>query len=406
MAEIKPVNYRKEKRSFWDKYPLRYKFIFVLLLVLLFGFFGWAKSSAPSALIDVFGPKTSLETENDRVNILLLGMAGGKHDGATLTDTIMVASYDLNTNTTVLISIPRDLWIEKHKVKVNALYQTGLKNDNGLGFARGEIGDLLGVTIPYAVRIDFSGFVKAVDLVEGIDVTITNSFDDYSYPVEGKEKELCGFIEEERELSEEEASVLSVPSGRQKVLLSSDGKIATASSELTKGITYSDQQIFDLFRCRFEHLTFKEGLTQMDGITALKFVRSRHGTNQEGTDFARSRRQQLVLQAFKDNILSTETLLDPSKVVSLVQTFGESFETDVPQTKYLELLKLMKKMKEVKSFVIDSSGKDPLLIAPPSGIYGAWVLIPPKNDFSRIQKYVSDIFTGILDSSSSAQLNR
>ena len=35
------------------------------------------------------------------------------------------------------------------------------------------------------------------------------------------------------------------------------------------------------YTCRFKTVTFTEGWTQMDGQTALEYVRSRHGTNGE-----------------------------------------------------------------------------------------------------------------------------
>lgn len=407
MAEdIKPLKMKSDKRSTLIKNTFSFKavFLFICLLVIaMVGLFGLVKSSAPSALEYVLKPRFPLETEDGRVNVLLLGMAGGKHDGATLTDTIIIASYGLDDNNVNFISIPRDLWIEKHGMKVNTLYQTGIKEDDGLGFARRETGEIFGISIPYAVRIDFSGFVKAVDLIGGIDIDVTNPFDDYYYPIEGKERDLCGYKEEERELTEEEADELGVAKGKQKVLINPEGKVAAVSADFDKGIVYTDHEVFRLFNCRFEHINFLKGLNHMDGNIALKFVRSRHGTSNEGTDFARSKRQQLVLQAFKDKVLSIETLLAPGKVISLAQTFGESFETDIPQTKYLEFLKLMKKIKEVKGFIVDSSGKDPLLITPPTGIYGAWVLIPPKNDFSRIQLYIKSVLSGSLESSISGQ---
>ena len=132
-------------------------------------------------------------------------------------------------------------------------------------------------------------------------------------------------------------------------------------------------------------------MTHLDGETALKFVRSRHGNNGEGSDFARSRRQQLVLQTFKDKVLSIETLLDPGKIVGLIQTFGDSIETSVPQTEYLEFVSLIKRVKEVRSIVISPEGKNPLLINPPVEVYGVWALIPPNNDFSAIHNYLSDV---------------
>ena len=56
----------------------------------------------------------------------------------------------------------------------------------------------------------------------------------------------------------------------------------------------------------------------MDGETALEFVRSRHATQElKASDFARSKRQEKVINAFKDKVLSAQTLINPGKIISL-----------------------------------------------------------------------------------------
>ncbi|MDO8638345.1 MAG: LCP family protein [Candidatus Daviesbacteria bacterium] len=374
-----------------------------LLIFILIGFglfvLWWQSSSSSTAFNFVFGKESALKVESGRVNILLLGIAGAGHDGPNLTDTIMVASYKPSTAQVDLISLPRDLWIDEHKAKINTLYQLGLNKKDGLGFVQGEIGKILGIDIPYAIRVDFNGFIKAVDLLGGIDVDVQQSFDDYFYPVPGKENELCDYQEKEIDIDEAKAKELNLTSGKVKALVDSAGKIATASAT---AIIYSDAQVFKLFSCRFEHLSFTKGVTSMDGETALKFVRSRHGSGKEGSDFARSARQELVLKAFKNQVLSVQNLLNPQKIVELLQTFGSNVETNIPVKLYPEFIKILKQQKDIKSFVIDSTGKDPFLIVPPSGDYGAWILIPPNNDFGRIQKHIDNIFSGILEASVSA----
>ena len=398
MDEIKPLKLKPGIKRKIGKYWL----LVPLFLVVLFAAWWKSDSGSPSVVSFVFGLGSTLKTDNGRVNILLLGIAGGNHEGPNLTDTIMVASADVKSHQTDLISLPRDLWVDEHKAKINTLYQIGLSRGSGLDLAKNEIGDMLGIKIPYAVRVDFNGFIKAVDLVGGLDVNIERSFDDYSYPVPGKENELCGYKEEELDVSEEEGETLGVEPGKLKVLMDPEGKIATAAAKPGAGFIFTDQQVFDLFPCRFEHLSFTNGKTQMDGSTALKFVRSRHGTNTEGTDFARSKRQQLVLQAFRENVLSLGTLSDLSKVTGLIKTLGASVESNIPVAQYPEFIKLVKGSQETKSFVLDTSGKDPLLVAPPTWQYGAWVLIPPDNDFAKIHQYISDIFSGKLSASESA----
>lgn len=326
-------------------------------------------------------------TTDDKVNVLLLGNAGGTHDGAQLTDTIMVATYNLKENRVVFISIPRDLWVDSLSGKVNSAYEVGNDKSQGLKFAKETIGSILGIPIHYVIRLDFSGFEKAVDEVGGVDVGVEKSFDDYNYPVAGKEDDLCGWTEVEKDFNEEEAKKLNIETGQRKVLISPEGNIATDSAEPEKGLEY--------FKCRYEHINFKSGLTHMDGTTALKFVRSRMGSNGEGSDFARSKRQQKVLEAFREKMLSLETLVNPGRMKNLLTTFGESVETDIPVDDAVSLYRVSKKITESKNYVISNTGLDPLLYNPPLSDYGgAWVLVPKNKNYDGIHEFISKVLKG------------
>jgi anionic cell wall polymer biosynthesis LytR-Cps2A-Psr (LCP) family protein len=67
----------------------------------------------------------SLKQSDNRINILLLGIGGGTHDGPNLTDTIMLASIDFKADKVTLVSIPRDLWLPDTNQKINAAYAIG-----------------------------------------------------------------------------------------------------------------------------------------------------------------------------------------------------------------------------------------------------------------------------------------
>lgn len=370
------------------------KILFIFLIILFAVIFLGKNSSTSSVFRYVIGQGSSLQSEDGRVNVLLLGMAGGDHDGATLTDTIMILSFDSITNQVSMVSVPRDLYLTSTRSKVNALYEIGLARGDGLNFAEENFSQILGIKIPYAVRMDFSGFTKAIDVVGGIDVNVANTFDDYLYPIAGKEADYCGLTEEDMSIDEDQAKQLGITSGAYRVLVDISGKIATTSATAGGQIDYTENNVGLYFPCRYEHIHFDKGLTHMDGTTALKYVRSRHGTGMEGSDFARSRRQQLVLQSFKEKVLSFSTLTDLGKIRSLVKTFGNSVETDIPESQYLEFASLAKKVKGTRSMVLSNGGINPLLINPPVFDYGAWVLIPPNNDFTMIQNSVTDFFNG------------
>lgn len=386
---MKRLNLQKKSRTILSKKVMAAILFFgaIVTAILIWSF------NSSSLVFEFAFSKNKLLSNNDRVNVLLLGNAGGRHEGATLTDSIIVASYHLKTNNVLLISLPRDLWIPDANIKVNTLYQTGEDKGEGLKYTKDHISEILGFPIHYSIRLDFNGFAKAVDLIGGLEVFVPNSFDDINFPIEGKEDELCGYKEEERELNEDQIKQLNLPSpapsdnwllisypinlGKNKVLVDPQGNIATDSATLR-------------FDCRYEHIRFNAGLTSMDGETALKFVRSRQGTSGEGSDFARSRRQQLILQSFRSKVLSLETLANPQKIAGLISTLGDSVETDIPFERFLDFYNLTKRVEDVESIVLGNLGDGKsLFINPPLSDYGgAWVLTPVNNDFSQVQEYI------------------
>jgi len=311
------------------------------------------------------------QTTDNRVNILLLGIGGGTHDGPNLTDTIIFASLDPKSNKVTLASIPRDLWIPDltgSVKKINDAYADGesVKKGGGLQLAEAVVGKITGQNVDYGIRIDFSGFVKAVDIVGGLDVNVDNTFDDYQYPIDGKEADACGHTQDELKA------------------------LATDSA---------DQAVTD-FPCRYKHVHFDKGLIHMDGETALEFVRSRHASQSvEASDFARSKRQEKVISALKSKVLSAQTLINPGKIISLYTVLQGSIDTDIKQSEFDDFIRLAEKMRNAKiqSVIIDQGDdqaqRPGLLINPPiSSDYDyAWTLVPRtgNGNFSEIQNYIS-----------------
>ncbi len=384
-----PFKVRRVKKIFKKLLPL----LIVIGILISLAFF-LITHSGTSSYVNSIISGSALRSTNGQVNVLLLGIAGGKHDGSNLTDTIMIASYILKTNQLYLFSIPRDLWLPEMRSKANAVYQSGLSQDNGLSVAKVALGNVLGIPIHYALRVDFRGFVQAIDAIDGIDVVVEKPFDDYLYPIQGKENDLCGNTEKEIDLNEEEAKKLNVEPGKKVFLITGDGQIATDSAEEDKGIKY--------FGCRYEHISFTKGEMSMNGAIALSFVRSRHGTNGEGSDFARSKRQQKVIEGVRNKVLSLETLANPQKIVGLLDALGKSIDTDISIKETIDFYKLFKKLNKSYNFVLDDSpklglpnGRKSLLVHPPASDYGgAYVLVSQDDDFSIVQDYVRKVLTG------------
>lgn len=348
----------KLRRRFFYYLPrLRYFIIGTLLGLIVLGLikvipptFDFFKkfSFGPSMIWSVATNSTPrLKEAEGRTNILLLGRAGGDNEGADLTDTIIFLSVNLKTSEVTLVSLPRDIWAASLKDRINAAYEIGedIRKGGGLILSKAIIDDLLNQPVHYAVLIDFSGFKKMVDLLGGLEIDVENSFDDYKYPIAGRENDLCDQDPE--------------------------------------------------FSCRYEHLHFDKGPQFMDGERVLKYVRSRQAEGDEGTDFARSKRQQKVLLSLKNKILSRETLLNPGKILSLEKLVGESIVTDIQTSELDDFLKIARSqnLNKIKTLTLDAGdkekGRQGLLINPPTSVYnGAWVLVPRSGDWQEIQNYI------------------
>jgi LCP family protein required for cell wall assembly len=235
-----------------------------------------------------------------RINIVLYGYGGVQHAGGELTDSIMVVSIQPVANhppQVAEISIPRDWYVriplkngQATEQRINFAYAAGMLGegpepassvDAGAAVADPLIEHLLGVGINYFVGVNFDAFKQAVNAVGGINIDVPTGFTDNQYP----------------------------------------------AGECSQG------------NCGYETVHFNAGVQHMNGATALIYARSRHGNNGQGSDFARSRRQQQLIIALKaqlesiggigqlpdvisalgDNVLTNLTISDAESLYGLVQ---------------------------------------------------------------------------------------
>jgi LCP family protein required for cell wall assembly len=345
-----------------------------VILIFLLGFFIYKTASFyPFIFQLIFDRNISLKQTNNNVNILLLGIGGGTHDGPDLTDTIILVTINQKNNKVVLTSIPRDLWVPELTTpvkKINSAYADGESKRKGGGLieTKAIVGKITGQQIDYGIRLDFSGFVKAVDVLGGLDVSVDYTFDDYAYPISGKEEDSCSNTDEDINTYTQSGTV-------------------SAEMDLIK------------FPCRYKHLHFDQGITHMDGETALEYVRSRHAIGIEGTDFARSKRQEKIIKALKEKFLSAQTLINPTRIIELYAIVSKSLDTDIKQSEFDDFIRLANNMKKAKivSSVIDmgdaQENRQGLLINPPiSQEYdNAWVLIPRlgNGNYTEIKNYIN-----------------
>lgn len=296
----------------------------------------------------ITGKIPTVRTFKDRMNMVILGIGGEGHEGSDLTDTIIFISIDLLKKDVVSLSIPRDVWIPSMKAKINAAYHYGneKKENGGFILAKAAVEEVIGIPIQYVTVIDFNNFKRLIDLLGGVDVNVEVTFDDNKYPIEGKENDLCG----------------------------------------------GDQT----FSCRYEHIRFEKGKQSMDGEKALKYVRSRESIGNEGTDYARGKRQQLVINAIKEKITKLIRMKDFNSLIKIAKFVNSVIVTDLTLREKISCADyfLRNKNFSVRKLVLDEGNsldkKPGYLTNPPIWQYnGAWVLIPRTGDFEEIHSYVA-----------------
>lgn len=234
------------------------------------------------------GAGSKLIGEKDgQVNVLLLGIGGPGHDGPYLSDTIIVAQLRPDQKKATLISIPRDYLVNTKELgqrKINAVFAETYAKTNDWdksGQATIEVVEKMsGLEIPYFAVIDFEGFMKTIDLLGGVEVTIDRTFTDSSFPNNSE-----GYI---------------------------------------------------------DPVTFEQGTELMDGERALIFARSRHAAGPEGSDFARSARQQKIVHAAKSKLVSLNLIGDAGKINELFTIVGDHFHTNLTPGEMIRLYNLTK----------------------------------------------------------------
>ncbi len=326
-------------------------FLIVLALIatlLVCGHFLSQRAGINFGVTDIFYPiKANPQLEKDSsgkyTNILFVGIdSRGENSGLKNTDTIMVLSYNHEENHAIMTSIPRDFFVEIPEqgryTKINGIYAIGERIDpgNGLEYLKGVVEEIMGREIQYHGMVNLVGFVDLIDAIGGIEVDVENSFTDHRYPVEGQET-------------------------------------------------------------RHQTISFQEGLQTMDGKTALRFVRSRLSMDShEGSDFARARRQQRVVDALKDELLSSSTYLNPRKLLDIINVLEQNIAySEFTNEEIQAVIKILQK-EDIKtySFVLDPSIANFKLITDKGLTLNGYTIGPIAglSQYGEIQKYLKHAY--------------
>ena len=366
------------------------------VIIIVGGAFAWktnsfltkiSKGGIFSAIAhNIPGVNNELKGEKDgRINVLLLGMRGANDPaGGTLADTIMVLSIEPKQNVAALMSIPRDLFVDNpatgSKTKLNAVYAYGEQKGAGQGMANMEqvIGSITGQPIQYATVINFDGFKKIIDVVGGVTLTLDKPFDE---SVQFNQPQVCDGI------------TFTVPTGKF------DQKTANVYWPGTR--TVKRVRVLASYPlCTNAHpecngdFKLDTGTHTLNSTDALCYARSRETSN----DFERAARQQQVLKAVKDKLLSAGTLTDFSKLNGILTNLGDNVKTDMQPWEMKRLYDIYTQMKDYKLYqkVVDGTD-DPevgLVYGKRDDVAGD-ILLPKGDNFDKFKTLFQNVFPAV-----------
>ena len=342
------ISYRRKKPSlikthvmpFFLRNKSKLAVIGAALIIVVLFFYGCAALVQRIGIINIIGifGEPLNQDQYGTTNVLMLGTGNPEHDGADLTDTIILASIDQKNKLVPMLSIPRDYYVDVPELgggmKINGIYESGKYKYNsvkGIQYLQKEIEKMTGMIVHYYVRIDFDGFKDIVDALDGVDIYVDEAINDPYYPLDG--------------------TIL------------------------------------------YETFNLPAGQQTLDGETALKYARSRKTTS----DFDRSKRQQKLLFAIKNKAMTKAILLDPGKITNLYNAVSSHIETNLSLRQIIELAKISQDFGE-ENIVTRVITDDPLncggfLYTPERALFNdAAVLVPIGNDQHFIKQYVDLMF--------------
>ena len=175
--------YRENKKRKGKK-GLKILLIIMLLLLIGIGWFTYKTirngGGLSGMLATVVGHDENTKKDLKEIKVLVLGVSTDLD--SELTDTIMVASYNPNTQKANLLSIPRDTFTGKNSKKaiasqkINSLYNINRTPEKTLA----AVNELTGLDIKYYVVVKTEALIKLVDAIGGVtfNVPIDMKYDD------------------------------------------------------------------------------------------------------------------------------------------------------------------------------------------------------------------------------------
>jgi polyisoprenyl-teichoic acid--peptidoglycan teichoic acid transferase len=316
-------------------------------LVVVFALVAWRAADFLHGTLNVGNPVEQLNPpagsvawkmqHGQQVNLLLLGYGGAENDAPYLTDTLMTLRLDPNTRQALEISVPRDLKAQYKNIdgqpvddKINTVYSNAMNvksgdKDRGGKAAIQVMSQVTGLQYDGYVAVDFKAFRDVVDALGGVDVCLDSPLDDNQYP--------------------------------------------NYSNGYVKGGVH-----------------FKAGCQHVNGEQALEIARSRHAEQPEqASDFARAKRQQLIISAIKKKATSVDAI---TKAPQLMGALQQDMSTNLTLTDLKAMYNWSKQVNDnsIKRVSIDNTNFVTECTS------GGYALCPIDSDYNVLHSYLANAF--------------
>lgn len=206
-----------------------------------------------------------------------------------LTDSMILINLNTETAQAKTTSLPRDLWSDPYKTKINALYEYGKQRypEQPELFPQEVVTDMTGVKINHTLVVAMEQLAEIVDAVGGVTIMVENGFIDEKFP----------------------RSDVDIQTERDPTKL-------------------------------YETIVFEPGEQCMNGKRVLQYIRSRNSADEsEASDLARAIRQQQVISALINKLAQPSLYWRRPEIAGyLLKFYSDNFESYLPLTDLVSLL--------------------------------------------------------------------
>jgi len=319
----KMANQLKRPRSLTNRI-IRWSMSIIVIVVLAAGGYAAYKfiiagnNIFQGNIFDVFNSQPLKEDSNGRSNFLILGTSEDDpgHQGANLTDSILILSVDQKNKNAYMFSVPRDMEVQYgmpcvpgYSGKINAFFscvninETKEAEQERLAQTQKLIGDIFGLDIQYGIHVNYTVMRDVVNAIGG-SITVT---------IESRD-----------------------PNGQMD-----------SNFDWKCGGSYYER----LKNCPFKghFIDYPNGPATLDAEHALYLAQARGDISPtygfEKSNFDREKNQQKILVAIRDKAMSTGTLTNLGAISKLIDALGDNLRTNIQTSEVRTLMQVASDVK-------------------------------------------------------------